>query len=207
VTTDHDAAIQSLIDAGRWLDAHGYAPATSGNYSLRVGPGRLLVTASGKHKGRLGREDFVVVDERGEKVGGGATSSPSAETALHALLFRLDPRVGAVIHTHSVGATVLGLSMPGSRALDLTGYEMLKALPGVTTHTARVCIPVFENSQDIPALAREVEARWREEPFPGYMLRGHGLYAWGEDLHLALRSAEALEFLVACELEKRRVTP
>jgi methylthioribulose-1-phosphate dehydratase len=69
-----------------------------------------------------------------------------------------------------------------------------------------VSIPIFENSQDIPMLAREVEARWRAEPFPGYMLRGHGLYAWGDDLHLAMRSAEALEFLVACELEKRKGT-
>ena len=208
-----DSAIESLIEAGRWLDARGCAPATSGNYSLRLGPGRILVTASGKHKGRLTRDDFVIVDEEGRKVDGPAQGSPSAETDLHALLFRLDPRCGAVLHTHSVPTTVLGLSLAGARTLELTGYEMLKAFPGVVTHTANVSIPVFENSQDVPALAREVEARWgastkgsgTAQPFPGYILRGHGLYAWGDDLPLALRSVEALEFLVACELERRKL--
>jgi methylthioribulose-1-phosphate dehydratase len=212
-------AIDSLIEAGRWLDARGYAPATSGNYSVRLGPGRILVTASGRHKGRLGRGDFVVIDEEGRKVEGPEENHPSAEAALHAAMFRLDRRIGAVLHTHSVCATVLGMALGGApgvqggaatthgTTLDLTGYEMLKALPGISTHEATVKIPVFDNSQDVALLARQVESRWHDGPFPGYMLRGHGLYAWGNDLHLAMRSAEALEFLVACELERRKVTP
>jgi methylthioribulose-1-phosphate dehydratase len=202
------SAVQGLIDAGRWLDARGYAPATSGNYSMRLGPGRILVTASGKHKGRLGPDDFVIVDEDGHPVdGSGDSASPSAETPLHVLMFRLDPRIGAVLHTHSVCATVLSMLLEGASTLELTAYEMLKAFPGISSHTARVSLPIFENGQDIPLLAREVEARWRQEPFPGYILRGHGAYAWGETLPLALRSAEALEFLVACELERKRRVP
>lgn len=216
------SAIQGLIDAGRWLDARGYAPATSGNYSMRLGPGRILVTASGKHKGRLGPDDFVIVDEDGRpdgtsaapprggptQVGGsGGGALPSAETPLHVLMFRLDPRIGAVLHTHSVCATVLSMMLEDASSLELTAYEMLKAFPGISSHTARVSLPIFDNGQDISLLAREVEARWRQEPFPGYILRGHGAYAWGETLPLALRSAEALEFLVACELERKRRVP
>jgi methylthioribulose-1-phosphate dehydratase len=192
------------MDAGRRLDARGYAPATSGNYSVRLDARRVLVTASGKHKGHLGPRDFVVLDGDGRPVEG-SEGAPSAETPLHLLMFRLDPRIGAVLHTHSVQVTVLGLTVEGASSLELSGYEMLKALPGIDTHTARVTLPIFDNSQDVPILAREVEARWQKEPFPGYILRGHGLYAWGADVPLALRSAEALEFLVACEVEKRRM--
>lgn len=201
-----EAAVHGLIEAGRRLDARGWAPATSGNYSMRLGPGRILVTASGKHKGRLGPDDFVMVDEDGCPVdGSGGGAAPSAETPLHALMFRVDGAIGAVLHTHSVCTTVLSLELEDASALELTAYEMLKAFPGVDSHTAHVSLPIFDNSQDVPLLAREVEARWRKEPFPGYILRGHGAYAWGATLPLALRSAEALEFLVACELEKRRV--
>jgi methylthioribulose-1-phosphate dehydratase len=89
--------------------------------------------------------------------------------------------------------------------LDLAGYEMLKALPGVSDHTATVRVPIFENSQDVRALATQVERRWQATPFAGYVLRGHGLYAWGADLESALRAAEGLEFLISCELEKRKV--
>jgi methylthioribulose-1-phosphate dehydratase len=201
---DATAAAEGLIRAGRWCDARGYCPATSGNYSARLDAATLLVTASGKHKGHLAREDFVVVDYDGKPVAAGV---PSAETPLHALMFRLDARIGSVIHTHSVASTVLGLVLRAEPALDLEGYEMLKAFPGVRSHEARVSIPIFENSQDVPALAREVQRRWDAGPFPGYLLRGHGLYAWGGGVDAAVHAVEALEFLVACELERRKLTP
>jgi methylthioribulose-1-phosphate dehydratase len=200
---DIPTATAALIEAGRRLDAQGYCPATSGNYSVRLDASSLLVTASGRHKGRLGPGDFVVVDTDGQPRAGGP--SPSAETPLHALVFRLDPRVGAVIHTHSIPCTVLGMHLVGSPSLELAGYEMLKALPGVSTHDGAVAVPVFDNSQDVRALARRVQERWQAAPFSGYVLRGHGLYAWGTDVDAALRAAEGLEFLLACELEKRKV--
>jgi methylthioribulose-1-phosphate dehydratase len=201
---DARAAAEGLVRLGRWCDAKGLCPATSGNYSARLDATTLLVTASGKHKGRLTTEDFVVVDYDGRAVGAGV---PSAETPLHALMFRLTPSVGVVVHTHSVPATVLGLADGDRDALDLQGYEMLKALPGVVSHETRVSIPIFENSQDIPALAAEVQRRWACATFPGYVLRGHGIYAWGRDVDAAMHATEALEFLIACELEKRRLRP
>jgi methylthioribulose-1-phosphate dehydratase len=210
---DASTAAEALIEAGRRLDAQGYCPATSGNYSVRLDAANLLVTASGRHKGRLGPEDFVVVDYDGRPRPNGPAPSvperpptgPSAETPLHALMFRLDPSIGSVIHTHSVACTVLGLQLAGVPSLELAGYEMLKALPEVTTHERVVSLPIFENSQDIRALALRVQERWQATPFSGYVLRGHGLYAWGQNVDAALRAAEGLEFLMACELEKRKV--
>jgi methylthioribulose-1-phosphate dehydratase len=201
---DARVAAESLIRVGRFCDARNFCPATSGNYSARLDATTLLVTASGKHKGQLGVNDFVVVDYDGRPVGAGV---PSAETPLHALMFRLDSRIGAVIHTHSMATTVLGLTLAGETSLDLRGYEMLKAFPGITSHEVCVSIPIFDNTQDVPALAGEVQRRWTLGEFPGYVVRGHGLYAWGADVDVALRAAEALEFLVGCELEKRKVRP
>jgi methylthioribulose-1-phosphate dehydratase len=200
---DIPTATAALIEAGRRLDAQGYCPATSGNYSVRLDASSLLVTASGRHKGHLGPGDFVVVDYDGQPRDGGP--APSAETPLHTLVFRLDTRVGAVVHTHSAPCTVLGMHLAGSPSLELTGYEMLKALPGVSTHDGAVPVPIFDNSQDVRALARRVQERWQAAPFSGYVVRGHGLYAWGADVDAALRAAEGLEFLLACELERRKV--
>jgi methylthioribulose-1-phosphate dehydratase len=200
-------AKDSLIRVGRWCDARGYCPATSGNYSVRLDFASLLVTASGKHKGHLLHDDFVVVDYDGRPVAPASAGSPSAETPLHALMFRLDPAIGAVLHSHSVPSTVLGLALTGAPELVLEGYEMLKALPGITTHEARAALPIFDNTQDIPALAREVQRRWAGPPFPGYLVRGHGVYAWGRNVDAARHALEALEFLVACELERRKLRP
>jgi len=62
----------------------------------------------------------------------------------------------------------------------------------VTSHEASICIPVFPNDQDVPALAARASA---------YLLAGHGLYTWGSSLAEAARHAVALEHLLACELD------
>jgi methylthioribulose-1-phosphate dehydratase len=37
----------------------------------------------------------------------------------------------------------------------------------------------------------------------GYLIDGHGLYAWGRDMAEARRHLEAFEFLFDCELQLR----
>lgn len=194
---------RQIIDAGRWLDGRGWAPATSGNYSIRVDAERIAITVSGRHKGRLTKDDVIVVDHDGRSTD---NRRPSAETPLHIVMYRLDPSIGAVLHIHSVHSTVLGLTLAERSEIDLEGYELLKAFPGVTTHEARVSLPIFDNTQNISMLARRVAELWRKRPFFGYLIRGHGLYTWGRTMDDALRSVEALEFLFACELERKKVS-
>ena len=66
-------------------------------------------------------------------------------------------------------------------------------------------VPVLPNSQDMPALAAMVEAELDRGPLWGYLIEGHGLYAWGRDMAEARRHLEAFEFLLDCELELRRL--
>jgi len=57
-------------------------------------------------------------------------------------------------------------------------------------------VPIVENSQDIPTMAREVEAMLAERPDAhAFLIRRHGLYTWGSDLSEAVRHVEILEFL------------
>jgi methylthioribulose-1-phosphate dehydratase len=109
-----------------------------------------------------------------------------------------------VLHGHSVPVT--HLSRTGGDSILLEGYELLKAFPGLPTHAGAIALPVLDNDQDIARLQAAVEARWDalEEVPPGYLIRGHGIYVWGADMPAALMRLEALEFMLACELEKRR---
>lgn len=208
MTPSVDEAVEAIIASGRRLDARGLAPATSGNYSVRLGDGRIAVTVSGRHKGRLCREDIMLVDADGSAL---EAKKPSAETALHVVIYRLHPHVNAVLHVHSVPVVTLTRYLPGAAELRLQGYEMLKAFPGVTTHETAVEIPVFENSQDIVDLARQVgqevgrRERLTEPQAPAYLIRGHGAYGWGKDLEEAERVIEGLEHLLSCEIETIRL--
>jgi methylthioribulose-1-phosphate dehydratase len=198
-----EAAAQ-IVEAGRWLDARGWAPATAGNYSIRLDAAQIAITVSGRHKGRLTAEDVMIIDYDGAPID---DRRPSAETPLHVVLYRIDPTIGAVLHTHSVQSTVLGLLSGGRTALELEGYELLKAFPGISTHEVRVSVPIFDNTQDMSLLARSVAERLRKGPCFGYLIRGHGLYTWGPTMEDALRSVETFEFLFACEAERRRFSP
>jgi methylthioribulose-1-phosphate dehydratase len=63
------------------------------------------------------------------------------------------------------------------------------------------------NSQDLPALARAVEARLRplRPPACAFLLSAHGIYTWGASMDEAERVFEALELLLTCELEALRI--
>jgi methylthioribulose-1-phosphate dehydratase len=198
-----ESAVREIIAVGRRLDARGLAAATSGNYSLRVSNDRIAITVSGSHKGRLRAADVMLVDSDGRSLD---DRTPSAETPLHVQLYRLYPQVQAVLHVHSVAAVALTRSWPKGTLLALEGYEMLKAFPGIITHEARVDIPVFDNSQDTPALGRSIAARLTGgPPPPAYLIRGHGMNAWGRSLDEAERVLEALEHLLGCELQTQRL--
>jgi methylthioribulose-1-phosphate dehydratase len=199
-----DTAAQQIIDAGRWIDAQGWCPATGGNFSVRLGPERALITASGCHKGYLSADQLLQVDLDGQPHE--SLLKPSAETLLHTRLYELDNRIGAVLHTHSVASTVLSRLEPG-QWLTISGYEMQKSLSGNHTHDASIRIAILDNAQDMQALAAELSQRWQPEPLQwGFLVRGHGLYTWGHDMNEARRHLEGLEFLFACELEMRRLS-
>ncbi|MEE9099011.1 methylthioribulose 1-phosphate dehydratase [Pseudomonas nitroreducens] len=199
MTDTRHALTQQIIEAGRFLYGRGWSPATSSNYSARLAADRALLTVSGKHKGQLGVDDLLETDLAGNSLEPG--KKPSAETLLHTQLYAWRTEIGAVLHTHSVNATVLSRLTPGDR-LELEDYELQKAFAGVTTHEGRVTVPIFDNDQDIARLAAKVQPWLDAHPdCPGYLIRGHGLYTWGPRMSDALRQIEAFEFLFECELK------
>ncbi len=200
------AAQRGLQDVSALFYDRGWAYGTAGNYSVLLSrsPFRLLITASGRDKRELDKDDFVIVDLNGHAVKRGAPK-PSAETLLHTMLCE-DAGVGSVLHTHSVWNTLLSDQFGDAGVLELTNFEYLKGLAGVTTHETAVRIPIFENTQDIPALAERVRGRRRESGSGlrhAFLIRNHGLYAWGRDLAEARRHIEVLEFLFEVVARRR----
>ncbi|ALH99919.1 methylthioribulose 1-phosphate dehydratase [Pseudomonas sp. FW306-02-F02-AA] len=192
---------QQIIDAGRFLYGRGWSPATSSNYSTRLAATEALLTVSGKHKGQLGMDDVLATDMSGNSLEPG--KKPSAETLLHTQLYNWRADIGAVLHTHSVNATVLSRLLQ-SPVITFEDYELQKAFSGISTHESKVRVPIFDNDQDIERLASKVQPWLDDHPdCVGYLIRGHGLYTWGPKMSDALRQIEAFEFLFECELKMR----
>ena len=192
------AQLKEIADS---IASRGWCPATGGNFSARVDRDYCLITASGVDKTALKQEDFLVVDFTGKA--NSTSKKPSAETILHTTLYSLSEAIGAVLHTHTVSATVLSSHFLDRDSIGFCGYEMQKSLNGITTHEDTVNIPILNNNQNIPVLAEQLKQRWQKAPFSyGFLVRGHGLYAWGNTLKEAKRHLEGIEFLLSCELNK-----
>lgn len=190
----------ALCDLCHSFGDRGWCRATSGNFSLRVESSYCLITQSGKEKSRLTPDDLMICDFGGLAID--PDCNPSAEMPLHTRLYQLDDSIGAVLHTHSVAATLL--SRHSDSTLSISGFEMQKALAGVSSHNVEVTIPVFDNDQDMRALAEVMAKAWSEDRLtaPGFLIRGHGLYAWGKDAAEAERHVEGFEFLFECRWQE-----
>jgi methylthioribulose-1-phosphate dehydratase len=203
-----------LAGIGRRFYTRGWALGTSGNFSAVVSrqPLQLAITASSVPKGRLSPADILTCGEDGAVLAPGSKRSskgrsrsavrrpsdprrPSAETLLHLEIARRRD-AGAILHTHSVWTTILSDIHAADGGFDIAGFEMLKGLNGVRSHEHREWIPIIENDQDMPRLARRVGATLDEcRNAHAFLLSRHGLYTWGETLDEAERHVEILEFL------------
>ncbi len=187
---------EQLTELGRGFYARGWVLGTSGNFSavLQADPLRLAITPSGLDKGALNAAQFLQIGAAGEVLAG--QGKPSDETALHLAVVRTRG-AGAVLHTHSVWSTILSDFHAAAGGFKLAGFEMLKGLAGVKTHEHTEWLPIIENSQNMPELARAVEQSLQQHPQAhAFLLLRHGLYTWGRDLNEAKRHVEILEFLL-----------
>lgn len=196
-------AQQQIIETGHVLNRHGWVPATGGNLSVRLGDGHVAITVSGKHKGHLGPDDIMTVDQDGRAQDG---KKPSAETRLHTGLYKIRPDVQAIAHAHPRAAVTWTLVFNQADRVVLAGYELMKVYPGIQTHETSVVLPIFNNSQDMSALQKEIDAWYAANPEtpPVYLVRGHGITAGAADLSMAFYMIEATEEMLAYEIEQKK---
>lgn len=187
-----------LADIARLFYSRGWMAGTAGNLSLRLEDGSFWITASGKLKGRLHREDFLLVAPGGEVLERGRPDDrPSAETSLHDTIYRLTPEARACFHVHSIPGNVAARLVEGEGgSLRLPALEMIKGF-GIWEEDPAVALAIFPNHAQVPRIAEEVGARFVAEPprVPGFLIRDHGLTAWGRNADAALNHVELFEYL------------
>lgn len=191
--------IRTLIRTGSWMHRQGWCPASSGNLSARIDQNHIMITASGCVLGSLSDTDLVTINTQSNI--SDTPCQPSAETLLHIKMYQLDYRIGTILHTHSIAATLLSRIITDNQ-LYITGYEMQKALSHINSHRSEVTLAIFDNSQDMSSLAEKITQQHHINPIQwGFLLRSHGLYVFGKNPEEAQRHLECLEFLIACELQ------
>jgi methylthioribulose-1-phosphate dehydratase len=196
LSTQDRGSLEELIGVIHTMHARGESPATSGNYSYRLHhESMILISESGVDKGALTLDHLIGINATT-----GAVFEPwaafrrrsSAEMGLHLMVYaETDAR--CVLHSHAVTSLWFCDLHPDVDQVEVSGLEILKAFPGVNSHTESVSIPVFSNDQDIELLAER--ARQSVSQCPGFLIRGHGLTCWGSSVSEAQKYLEAFNYL------------
>ena len=176
----------------------GLVGAYSGNTSLRLSgsgaDGLLLVTPTHHPYYRLQPEELVVVNLAGEPVAPGGMR-PSSETRLHLEIYRQRDDVQAVVHTHSIYASVASVI---GRDIPPLIDEMLLTIGG----PVKVGKYAFPGTQE---LAEEAYAALGERH--AALLRNHGVVSVGPDIWEALEVADLVERLAQIFVFARNFGP
>lgn len=103
-STAETAARREILDTARAMSRQGLSPGRSGNVSARF-VGDVLITPSGMAYDVITPADIVRVSLDGGVASG--RRQPSSELHFHLATYRARRDVGAIVHTHSLHATVL----------------------------------------------------------------------------------------------------
>jgi ribulose-5-phosphate 4-epimerase/fuculose-1-phosphate aldolase len=98
-------ARQAVIEAALAMSRSGLSPGRSGNVSCRWKTG-MLITPTGMAYEEIRPRDIVFVNAKGN-VPDKKSRKPSSEWRFHLAAYQARPDVKAVVHTHSLHATVL----------------------------------------------------------------------------------------------------
>ncbi|KAB8315861.1 methylthioribulose 1-phosphate dehydratase [Tolypothrix campylonemoides VB511288] len=193
-STQDDLRLE-LICAARQFYQQGWMVGTAGNLSARLPDGSFWITASGRSKGQLEPGDFVRIHPNGKVEQSSPDLKPSAETAIHQVLYALFPDAMSCYHVHSVEANLVSRFVKGD-TLPLPPLEMLKGL-GVWQENPDCAMPIFANHLQVSRIADEIKERFTTNPsqLPALLIRDHGVTVWASSPKTATHYIELVEYI------------
>lgn len=167
-----------IIKTAKKLIDCGLIKLTTGNLSVRVGDS-IVISPSGMDKSELDIEDIPVIDMDGNLIEG--IRRPSKEKDGNIYIYKKMPDVKAIIHTHQVYASAVGLVSDKLPAILTTQASAVGGAVNVTPYAPA-------GSEQIGVYAVEYLADNK-----AVILKHHGVYVIGNDLNDALHAAVYLE--------------
>ena len=176
------------------LYERGLTTTSGGNVSLRVGESSVVITAAATDKGSMGAEDVVVLGLDGANHT--PALRPSSEAGMHLEIFRLHPRVQAVVHAHPPAACAFTVV---ERPLNCRVLAEAYALVGEPAWAPYALTGT-------PALARSVAGAIGPRT-ACVLMENHGVLAVGATLLEAFDRLEVLENVARINLYAAALGP
>lgn len=180
--TAETRARAAVIATARAMSDRGLSPGRSGNVSCRWREG-MLITPTGMAYDVIEPEDIAFVGAEGDRSDSGNRRKPSSEWRFHLSAYAARPDKSAVVHTHSLHATVLACAHK-----PIPAFHYMVAVAGGDSIPL---VPYAPFGTD--ELARHVAAGLAARN--ACLMANHGQIALGATLAAALELAAEVEVL------------
>jgi L-ribulose-5-phosphate 4-epimerase len=199
---------QQVCEANLDLVREGLVIQTWGNASAIDRERNIVVIKpSGVPYSGMKPEHMVVVSlETGKVVEGNLKSS--SDTPTHLVLYRAFPKIGGIVHTHSLHATAWAQACKPLLAYGTTQADYWygevpctrKMKPAeikkdYEANTGHVIVETFRKLKFDP------------QQHPAVLVASHGPFTWGAEVHDAVHNASVLEFIAQLNSETLRINP
>ena len=169
-----------LIEYGKKLVKAGLTKGTGGNLSIFDRKnGHVAITPSGIDFFEIQPEDIVIIDVDGNVIEGNRT--PSSEWAMHVMPYKYRDDIDAVIHAHTMYATVMAClrqELPATHYMIAVAGENVRVAEYATYGSPELAKNAFEAMKDRKAV----------------ILANHGILAGANDLLNAFNIVEEIEY-------------
>lgn len=173
-----DSKKQVLAYAQRCM-RQGLIAGTSGNLSLLSDSGEIVITPSSVDYMTMTEADIMVITPDGGILEG--PHKPSSEWPMHAVIYKNDPAVRSIVHTHSPYATAFAVI---NESIPVVLVEMVFFLGG----DIRVAPLTVQGTEEVGlGCAEALKGRG------ACLLQNHGAVSVGKDLPQAFIRTEYTE--------------
>jgi L-ribulose-5-phosphate 4-epimerase len=188
------------------LVARGLVIETWGNVSgIDRERGLVVIKPSGvPYDGMKPVHMTVVSLETGKSVEG--KFKPSSDTETHLILYRSFPKIGGVVHTHSLYATAWAQAC---QRIPSYGTTQADYWYGEVPCTRQLKPEEIRSDYEINTGRVIIETFKKLDPMhhPAVLVASHGPFTWGKDVADAVHNAGVLEFIARLASETLRINP
>ena len=165
----------------------------------------VVIKPSGVPYASMKLQHMVVVSlETGEVVDG--YLKPSSDTATHLVLYRAFPKIGGIVHTHSLHATAWAQARRGIPAYGTTQADYWY---GDVPCTRLLTAQEIKSDYEVNTGRIIIETLKKKDPLqhPAVLVASHGPFTWGANVDDAVHNAIVLEFIARLASETLRLNP
>jgi L-ribulose-5-phosphate 4-epimerase len=169
--------------------------------------GIVVIKPSGVPYASMKPQHMVAVSLTDGKVVEGDLK-PSSDTPTHLVLYRAFPKIGGIVHTHSLYATAWAQACKPLLAYGTTQADYWYGeVPCTRKMTAAEIKTNYEANTGEVIVETFRKLKFDPKQHPAVLVASHGPFTWGADVHDAVHNASVLEFIARLNSETLRINP